>query len=171
MCLDFVHTGGVGNWVAAELIHDERDLGRWLAYVLDVRGIEARAHDVVVAKRLREAMWQLAQRQVAHQPLRRQDIRIVNAAAAAPPLVPALSGDGTARTVAPRLAVSALSVLARDAVDLFSGPLKNRVRTCAADDCELLFVDASRPGQRRWCSMQRCGNIAKMRDYRARSSQ
>jgi len=60
-----------------------------------------------------------------------------------------------------------LSALARDAIDLFTGPLRERVRTCAAEDCELLFVDASRPGQRRWCSMNHCGSRAKMRRHRA----
>ena len=34
----------------------------------------------------------------------------------------------------------------------------------------LLFVDQSRPGSRRWCSMQRCGNLAKVRSYRDRES-
>lgn len=64
-------------------------------------------------------------------------------------------------------APAALSVLARDAIDLFGGPLARRVRVCAAEDCGLLFVDASRPGRRRWCSMQRCGNLAKVRKHRA----
>ncbi|WP_327121301.1 CGNR zinc finger domain-containing protein [Nocardia sp. NBC_01730] len=40
------------------------------------------------------------------------------------------------------------------------------MRFCAADDCCLLFVDASRPDRRRWCSMDRCGNLGKVRRYR-----
>ncbi|MEV6911021.1 CGNR zinc finger domain-containing protein [Amycolatopsis sp. NPDC051071] len=31
-------------------------------------------------------------------------------------------------------------------------------RECSADDCYLLFFDTSRSGNRRWCSMERCGN-------------
>nr|WP_312856528.1 CGNR zinc finger domain-containing protein [Phytoactinopolyspora halotolerans] len=31
------------------------------------------------------------------------------------------------------------------------------------------LVDTSRPGKRRWCSMQRCGNLAKVRGHRQRS--
>jgi sugar lactone lactonase YvrE len=46
-------------------------------------------------------------------------------------------------------------------------PLRERIRVCASDDCSLLFVDASRPGQRRWCSMNTCGRRAKMATYRA----
>jgi predicted RNA-binding Zn ribbon-like protein len=33
-----------------------------------------------------------------------------------------------------------------------------RVRPCANPECVLWFVDTSRPGTRRWCSMAACGN-------------
>jgi predicted RNA-binding Zn ribbon-like protein len=59
-----------------------------------------------------------------------------------------------------------LTLLARDAVDLLSGRLADRIHTCAADDCSLLFVDESRAGRRRWCSMNTCGARAKMSHYR-----
>jgi predicted RNA-binding Zn ribbon-like protein len=63
-----------------------------------------------------------------------------------------------------------LSTIARDAIDLLSGPLAGRVRECAAPDCALLFVDKSRPGRRQWCSMEGCGNRRKTRAYRRRSA-
>jgi predicted RNA-binding Zn ribbon-like protein len=45
----------------------------------------------------------------------------------------------------------------------------NRVRECNAPDCNWLFLDRSRSGTRRWCSMQSCGNRAKARrHYRRR---
>ena len=75
--------------------------------------------------------------------------------------------EGGTRLVEPT-AAAALATLARDAVDLFGGRLAARIRVCAAEDCGLLFVDASRPGRRRWCSMERCGNLAKVRGHRAR---
>jgi predicted RNA-binding Zn ribbon-like protein len=59
-------------------------------------------------------------------------------------------------------------VPARDAVDLFSGPLARRIRACAAPDCGLLYVDQSRTGSRHWCSMQRCGTRARVRTHRER---
>jgi predicted RNA-binding Zn ribbon-like protein len=82
--------------------------------------------------------------------------------------VAVVMGGGT--TVVAPTAPAALATLARDAVDLFGGPLAGRIRVCSADDCGLLFVDTSRPGQRRWCSMERCGNRAKVREHRARQS-
>jgi predicted RNA-binding Zn ribbon-like protein len=39
---------------------------------------------------------------------------------------------------------------------------------CEGDDCYLMFFDTSRPGNRRWCSMQRCGNRHKVGAYRSR---
>jgi predicted RNA-binding Zn ribbon-like protein len=33
-----------------------------------------------------------------------------------------------------------------------------RIRPCANPDCVLWFLDVSRPGTRRWCSMAGCGN-------------
>jgi predicted RNA-binding Zn ribbon-like protein len=53
-------------------------------------------------------------------------------------------------------------------IELLSGPLAVRIRECASDDCPLVFVDSSRPGARRWCAMERCGNRHKLRALRAR---
>jgi len=50
---------------------------------------------------------------------------------------------------------------------LTEGELK-RVRLCAGEGCTLLFLDTSRNGRRRWCDMRHCGNIAKVRRFRAR---
>ncbi len=71
-------------------------------------------------------------------------------------------------TLQPGTTSQALSTLARDLQALVASPLARRVRVCASDTCGLIFVDASRPGRRRWCSMERCGTIAKTRAHRAR---
>ncbi len=34
----------------------------------------------------------------------------------------------------------------------------DRIRGCANPDCILWFLDTTRPGTRRWCSMAACGN-------------
>jgi len=53
------------------------------------------------------------------------------------------------------------------AVDLLRSPERlARVKGCA--NCNWLFVDRSRNGSRRWCSMDECGVHTKMRRYRAR---
>ena len=45
--------------------------------------------------------------------------------------------------------------------DLLSGPRLALVRQCANERCLWLFVDDSKSGNRRWCSMSACGNRAK----------
>lgn len=40
-----------------------------------------------------------------------------------------------------------------------------RVRECAGEHCRALFLDTSRNGSRRWCSMQLCGSRAKASAY------
>jgi predicted RNA-binding Zn ribbon-like protein len=45
-----------------------------------------------------------------------------------------------------------------------------RLKACAADDCQWAFYDTSRNRSRTWCSMEVCGNRAKTRAYRARLS-
>jgi predicted RNA-binding Zn ribbon-like protein len=52
------------------------------------------------------------------------------------------------------------------AVDLLRSDRLARVKQCA--NCTWLFVDRSRNGSRRWCSMDECGAHTKMRRYRAR---
>jgi predicted RNA-binding Zn ribbon-like protein len=151
-----------------ELLHDRDDVARWLAVVLDVDAVspDERSRDEAVA--LRRAIWAGAGRLMAGSPVAAADRQVINAAAAWPPPVPVLAAGDRAGVAGPVTTTQALSALARDAVDLFAGPLAGRIRVCSADDCGLLFVDQSRPGTRRWCSMQRCGNLAKVRRHRSR---
>ena len=58
--------------------------------------------------------------------------------------------------------------IVQDAVDLLVHGELDRVRECAADDCGWLFIDTTRNRSRRWCSMQTCGNRAKVSSFRAR---
>ncbi|MCO1657745.1 CGNR zinc finger domain-containing protein [Pseudonocardia humida] len=165
--LNLVHTGGAVELDRAEVVHTPADLGRFLGILLGAPPIPADAHDLAAMRTLRSAVMRMAYGfAVGTRPLP-ADVDVLNAFAAQPPLVRSLHWEGGTRLVEPT-AAAALASLARDAVDLFGGRLAARIRVCAAEDCGLLFVDASRPGRRRWCSMERCGNLAKVRGHRAR---
>jgi predicted RNA-binding Zn ribbon-like protein len=43
-----------------------------------------------------------------------------------------------------------------------------RVKACRADDCKFAFLDTAKNRSRAWCSMQSCGNRAKVAAYRER---
>ena len=45
--------------------------------------------------------------------------------------------------------------------------VRGRVRECAGAGCGRLFVDTSKAARRRWCSMESCGNRAKVQRHRA----
>jgi predicted RNA-binding Zn ribbon-like protein len=50
--------------------------------------------------------------------------------------------------------------------DLLTGDQLHRVKHCA--QCHWVFLDRSKNGSRRWCSMDDCGGAVKMRRYVAR---
>ncbi|MFF7130747.1 CGNR zinc finger domain-containing protein [Streptomyces sp. NPDC008196] len=57
---------------------------------------------------------------------------------------------------------------ARDYLELLR-TAPDRIRSCAHESCVLHFLDTSRNGTRRWCSMATCGNRAKASRHYARS--
>ena len=59
--------------------------------------------------------------------------------------------------------------ITRSAADLLLDDVK-KVRQCGDQYCSWLFVDTSRNGSRRWCSMQLCGNRARVRSFRRRQT-
>ena len=58
-------------------------------------------------------------------------------------------------------AASLLAPILWSAGDLLAGDRLQRVRLCANEKCRWLFLDDSKSGTRRWCSMSACGNRAK----------
>lgn len=114
---------------------------------------------------LREAINRLARSGVVPETGDRMEL---NRWAARPPLAPQLSAQGELVWVSERPVEAALATIARDAIELLSGPLAGRIRECAAEDCALLFVDSSRPGRRRWCAGETCGNRTRTKAYRQR---
>ncbi len=55
--------------------------------------------------------------------------------------------------------------LAGSAAELLMSEELARVKECASQNCNWLFVDASRNRSRRWCDMKDCGNRAKARRH------
>ncbi|NJP49205.1 zf-CGNR multi-domain protein [Streptomyces sp. SBST2-5] len=170
LCLELLPTGGPGVHARFEVLHTPADLVTWagqsrLADGLDLTVDEA---ELARARALRNALFLLTADRAHGRPLRHEHLDLINAAAAEPPLVSRLTADGSRSWAPGATGTQLLSTVARDAIDLFSGPHAHRIRECAAHDCRLLFVDTSRPGRRRWCAMEHCGNRAKVRAHRAR---
>jgi predicted RNA-binding Zn ribbon-like protein len=169
LCIDFTQTGGeTGKRAAWERFHGPSDLADWLSESpLQMQGIQVSPKEFEIALSLREAIWHVAQAIRQNETPLAGDIDIINRVAAAPDLPPQLVLNGLKQVWhSPATVTAALSIIARDAIDLFSGELRSRIRACANAKCGLIFVDTSRPGKRRWCLMKRCGNMAKTSQYR-----
>ena len=166
--IDFVTTVGERWRRCFERLREPEDLGRWFveAGVLDSPpAVSAALLDD--ARILREAIYRTAKLAGEGTP-RPDDIAEINRWAAREPLAPVMSSQRLVSWGAPDPGRAALGSIARDAIDVISGPLADRVKECERDDCALLFVDTSRPGNRRWCSMGGCGNRTKTAAYRRR---
>jgi predicted RNA-binding Zn ribbon-like protein len=173
LCIDFTQTGGETEVHAYwERFHQPSDVADWFAESpLQLNKVQVSPKEFKAALSLREAIWRVAQAIRQHEVLLSGDIDIINRVALAPDLAPQLAPRGLNTTWrSPATATEALSTIARDAIDLFSGELRSRIRECANPKCGLMFVDTSRPGKRRWCLMKRCGNILKTTRYRKRHS-
>jgi predicted RNA-binding Zn ribbon-like protein len=150
-----------------ELLATPEDLSRWLvsAGLAEARP-EVSASDVATARTLREAIYVLAGGPRGNDA--RAARRILNAIAAQPAAVPQLTGAGTMRLSGSTGAL--LATLAREAVQLFGSPAAKLIRQCESSTCTLYFLDTSRRGDRRWCSMLACGNRAKAQGFRRRKA-
>jgi predicted RNA-binding Zn ribbon-like protein len=170
LCLDFVATVAKRDRGDRELLSGPEQLLTWCR----VAGLPAprdpvTAADVEHGRELREAVYRMARARIDGAVPSPGDIGLVNAAAEVGPPGAAIAADGITAVppaAAPLNAVFAL--IARDAVDLFTGPYALRIRECIAEDCSLFFVDRSRPGSRRWCAMAACGEKASSATYRKR---
>lgn len=166
LCLDFVATVGERWRRSFERLRAPDDLARWITATgfLSTKPVVCTAQ-LEAARELREAINRLARPGLA---ARRGDRRLLNTWAARPAPAPQLTTDAKIAWTTAVPVEAVLAAVARDAVDLLGGPLRTRIRECAADDCAVLFVDASRPGQRRWCATGACGNRANTKAYRRR---
>lgn len=183
--LDFAYLGGFpqgtfgpasglpgGEWDGLLLA---ADLGDWLSERYEGLGATPTDRELVDARSIRDTIARLALCAADGHAADSRDVDVLNLYAATPDVPPSLAG-GSRQAGAGRLRVSqAMSSIARDAVTLFGsvgflGEADRRIKRCAAPDCALVFHDDSRAGSRRWCSMQKCGNRAKVRAHRARAA-
>jgi predicted RNA-binding Zn ribbon-like protein len=169
VCLDFVATVGERWRRSFERLLGPEDLARWFVesgLLEDPPSVSER--QLAAGRELREAINRLARPGVEPEA---GDRTKLNRWAARAPLAPQLTERDELLWTSKRPVEAAFATIARDAVDLLTGPLVDRIRECGAPDCALLFVDTSRPGQRRWCSGAACGNRTRTKTYRRRQKE
>jgi predicted RNA-binding Zn ribbon-like protein len=172
LCLDLV--GTLYDWRdrRVERLSTPERLAEWLEFIhLPSPAGACGAADLEAARQLREAVHAVVRAVLDGEQPTAQSIATLNAAARQPTPPPGLGADGRTRSDGPAPSMSGLlSLIARDAVDLLTGPDAGRIRECEGADCSMLFVDRSRPGHRRWCAMKGCGEKAAAAAYRRRKA-
>jgi predicted RNA-binding Zn ribbon-like protein len=166
LCLDFVATVGERWRRSFERLITPADLARWIAETeMLATPTKVSTRQLAAAQSLRETINRLARPGIDPRPGDRDEL---NRWAARVRLAAQLNAEDELVWVADRPVEAMLATIAADAVELLSGPLAGRIRECGAPDCALLFVDMSRPGRRRWCSTDGCGNRVRTKAYRER---
>jgi len=170
LSLDFVATVGKRGTLNVERLRGAADVSRWAEHagLGAVNGADDAALEA--ARDLREAVYRLCETALGRRPAHEVDVAVVNrwARHAAAPLAAAVVEGRLVRADPPLTVGGLLAAVARDAVDLLADADGDRVRECEGSTCTLLFLDASRGGRRRWCSMNSCGARSKMSTLRAK---
>ncbi len=170
LCFSFAGTlGDRGKPEPYERLTSAADLARWC---VESGCVDAPPPctdaDLARAKGLREAIQRVGASIAAGASASSDDIAVINQAATKPPLAPELLPDGASVRWVGNGLDAVLSLVARDLIALCTSPLRERIRICGNAACGVPFVDTSRAGARRWCSMSTCGALSKKRAYRAR---
>ncbi|AYC42990.1 CGNR zinc finger domain-containing protein [Streptomyces griseorubiginosus] len=124
-----------------------------------------READVRAAVTVREAVYRLVTDRRLGEGTDREALAVPNAAARETATTPQLTLSGRHTDATP---AQALATVARQAVELLSGPDVPLMKECGNPECTRVYIDRSRGMRRQWCGMESCGNRIKAAAYRAR---
>lgn len=157
----------------AEELADPAALGAWMRErgLID-RGVTPSQKTFEAALRLRSAIRDWLKCDAAER--RRKAAVLASLNSAMEPLtlrVVANGKDGFRLAPQQSDTQAGLSTIVAELYDAASAGTLDRLKTCAADECQRVFFDRSKPGTRRWCQSTLCGNREKTRAYRERHRQ
>lgn len=164
--LDFVATLRARRSLRFEMFATPDRLNAWYVESGIVDAVSpSREADVEEATTVREAMYQLVTARRLAEDYDGAALTVLNNAARKPSAVPQLTPSGRWTQATPE---EALSMVARHAVELLSGPEVPLLKECGNPECTRTYIDRSRGMRRQWCGMESCGNKIKAAAYRAR---
>jgi predicted RNA-binding Zn ribbon-like protein len=192
LALDFVNTvhrrvsrrqGGRDylDRVVGERLERYPDLLRW-AGVAGVGGSRGRrapglassrpGRDLALAIRFREALYRVFKARIEGWRPRPLDLGLIERTLQSVRRRQRLISetDGIRWRSPPSRGVTGLLIpIALEAEALLTSLEMERVRQCTGERCGWLFLDRTRNRSRRWCSMDDCGNLDKVRRFRNRA--
>ncbi|HEU4377331.1 MAG TPA: CGNR zinc finger domain-containing protein [Hyphomicrobiaceae bacterium] len=122
-------------------------------------------------RQLREHLFKVLTAAYQAKPIPQTDLKAISAAIRAAHSARRLAGAPSAILTAHRWVTGSevaapLHACALAIERLLTQTERRRIRKCSALDCEVYFIDTSKRGGRRWCSMKNCGNREKQRRWR-----
>jgi predicted RNA-binding Zn ribbon-like protein len=167
--LDFVNTAEErGHPAADDALTTAADLRLWgQRYGLIARSAtpDDRAEgELANAREARELLYALLFARVHHRPLPKAALaRLADLAADAYRAATLeASADGNLRWRWNRSELATIRhVAVTSAIDLLHAEPSPRLKQCPGEQCGWFFLDATKRGNRRWCSMSECGQDAK----------
>lgn len=155
--LDFVNTERAGAEGRRELLKNPADLAEWFGLVgWDAPLVEEEL--LTAARKLRGAIRRLVEARVSREDAPSDALDTLNAALGRGRVERTLNAHFAEQT---RRTGDPLAQIAEAAVDLLCHQDIERIRPCGGMGCVLWFLDTSKNGKRRWCSMAGCGNREK----------
>ena len=154
---------------AVEDFETPERLAEWLAARgLLEPGARATKAELAEALRAREALRDVLSAKVGIEVDLESAMAEIDAAARRAGLK--LSFDPTCPRVEPTVG-GVRGAVGRILVEVYGGMVDGaweRMKACKAEDCRWAFLDTSKNKSRAWCSMESCGNRAKVNAYRQR---
>lgn len=181
LLLDFLNTLPVMEGEAVEMLSDGPALARWLgaAGLVDKRTTARLAHrwaapefatGIEELRRFRESVRETVLKMEEGDAVSPSVLRNLNRLLISHPDIDQVIQAGSHlerhRHFSPEIPQHAFAPLADAFADLLTAAPRSRIRKC--NSCVLHFCDTSKKGTRVWCSMNICGNRAKVAAFAER---
>jgi predicted RNA-binding Zn ribbon-like protein len=183
LALDFLNTDLMSNGKAIELLTDAAAIARWMvraelltekaATELELAWESSPRVDQAVAavRRFRDRLRAAVFAFEAGSGVSTDFLDELNSLLRTHPMYRMVEADGhggyrQTLSFEPQLPDDVLGPLAEDTMRLLTSVVAGRVRKC--EGCPVHFLDVSKKGSRRWCSMSLCGNKVKVAAYQQR---
>ena len=174
IALDFVNSAELrGDPLAGDVLRTPADLVGWgRRYgLLAKQSNDADEGELRAALETRELLYRLFAAHVDDRPPAPADLAALAEAATEAYRAGRLVSDDDGRlrwTWDAAAPATIRHTAAAAATELLRGDRLARLKQCPGDHCGWLFVDATKRGNRRWCSMSECGQEAKTARRRKR---
>jgi predicted RNA-binding Zn ribbon-like protein len=167
VALDFVNSAELrGDPEAGDVLRTPADLVRWgvRSGLLDQGAGAADRRELRAAVQTRELLYRLFSVRLRDAPAAASDLEGLARAASEAYAAARLEAGADGRlgwTWDPARPSTVRHIAATAATELLGSDRLGRLKQCPGDHCGWLFLDATKRGNRRWCSMRECGQEAK----------